>query len=144
TFGYLGRKKADIPEIIFTGHHISATYNKELLRALKDVDVSINVISKSGTTTEPGIAFRIFRAFFEEKYGEEEAARRIYVTTDKYEVALNPLADEKCYETFVISDDNGARYYVLTPVVLVPKPVRRTDIDAPLAGARETAEDLAT
>ena len=144
TFGYLGRKKADIPEIIFTGHHISATYNKELLRALKDVDVSINVISKSGTTTEPGIAFRIFRAFLEEKYGEEEAARRIYVTTDKSEGALKTLADEKGYETFVIPDDIGGRYSVLTPVGLLPMAVSGIDIDAAIAGARQAAEDLAT
>lgn len=144
TFGYLGREKGDIPEIIFTGHHISATYNKELLRALKDVDVSINVISKSGTTTEPGIAFRIFRAFLEEKYGEEEAARRIYVTTDKSEGALKTLADEKGYETFVIPDDIGGRYSVLTPVGLLPMAVSGIDIDAAIAGARQAAEDLAT
>lgn len=144
TFGYLGREKGDIPEIIFTGHHISATYNKELLRALKDVDVSINVISKSGTTTEPGIAFRIFRAFLEEKYGEEEAAKRIYVTTDKSEGALKTLADEKGYETFVIPDDIGGRYSVLTPVGLLPMAVSGIDIDAAIAGARQAAEDLAT
>lgn len=144
TFGYLGSKKADTPEIIFTGHHISATYNKELLRALKDVDVSINVISKSGTTTEPGIAFRIFRAFLEEKYGEKEAAKRIYVTTDKSEGALKALAIKKGYETFVVPDDIGGRYSMLTPVGLLPMAASGIDIDAVIKGARQAAEDLDT
>lgn len=144
TFGYLGSKKADTPEIIFTGHHISATYNKELLRALKDVDVSINVISKSGTTTEPGIAFRIFRAFLEEKYGEKEATKRIYVTTDKSDGALKALAIKKGYETFVIPNDIGGRYSALTPVGLLPMAASGIDIDAVIRGAKQAAEDLDT
>lgn len=142
TFGYLGHKENHIPEIIFTGHHISATYNKELLHALKDVDVSINVISKSGTTTEPGIAFRIFRTFLEEKYGEEEAAKRIYVTTDKSKGALKVLADKKGYETFIIPDDIGGRYSVLTPVGLLPMAANGIDIDEVIRGARQASENL--
>src|SRR5699024_10143498 len=94
--------------------------------------------------TEPGIAFRIFRSFLEEKYGEEEAAKRIYVTTDRTEGALKTLADEKGYETFVIPNDIGGRYSVLTPVGLLPMAVSGIDIDAAIAGARKAADELST
>ena len=110
--------------------------------AFKDKDVSINVISKSGTTTEPAIAFRIFRKFLEEKYGKEEASKRIYATTDKEKGALKTLADEEGYETFVIPDDIGGRYSVLTPVGLLPMAVSGISIDEVLAGAKDATADL--
>ncbi len=111
---------------------------------LKDKDVSVNVISKSGTTTEPAIAFRIFRAFLEEKYGKEEARKRIYATTDRAKGALKTLSDEEGYETFVIPDDVGGRYSVLTAVGLLPIAVSGVDIDAMMEGARAAQADFAT
>lgn len=137
------KKKRDLPKVIFTGYHLSATYNEELLAALKDVDVSVNVISKSGTTMEPAIAFRLFRNFLEEKYGKEAAAERIYVTTDAEKGALKTLADENGYERFVIPDDIGGRYSVLTPVGLLPMAASGIDIDAVIAGARDAAAQYA-
>src|SRR5699024_8559247 len=133
----------EVPKVIFTGFHLSATYNQELLEALKHVDVSVNVISKSGTTMEPAIAFRIFRNFLEEKYGVEEAANRIYVTTDAENGALKTLADENGYESFVIPDDIGGRYSVLTPVGLLPMAASGIDIDAVIEGARHAAAQYA-
>ena len=132
-------EKREVPKVIFTGYHLSATYNQELLEALKHVDVSVNVISKSGTTMEPAIAFRLFRSFLEEKYGKAEAAKRIYVTTDAEKGALKQLADENGYETFVIPDDIGGRYSVLTPVGLLPMAASGIDIDAVIEGARDSA-----
>lgn len=144
TFSCFARaKNSNVPKVIFTGYHLSATYNQELLVALQHVDVSVNVISKSGTTMEPAIAFRIFRNFLEEKYGVEEAADRIYVTTDAENGALKTLADEKGYETFVIPDDIGGRYSVLTPVGLLPMAVSGIDIDAAIEGARHAAAEYA-
>src|SRR5699024_12093600 len=116
----LSDEKKDTPHIIFAGQHMSSTYIQELLSIIKDKDVSINVISKSGTTTEPAIAFRILRKFMEEKYGKKEAGKRIYVTIDKEKNDLKKLADQEGYTSFVIPDDIGGRYYVLTPVVLLP------------------------
>lgn len=122
-------------EVYFAGQNISSIYIEHLLQVLEGKDISINVISKSGTTTEPALAFRIFREFMEKKYGEEEARKRIYVTTDKKEGALRKLATEEGYETFVIPEDIGGRYSVLTPVGLLPIAVAGLDIEQMMAGA---------
>jgi glucose-6-phosphate isomerase len=135
-----GKRKA--PQVFFAGQNISSTYVKELFEVLEGKDVSVNVISKSGTTTEPAIAFRIFRKFLEEKYGAEEARRRIYATTDKARGALKTLADKEGYETFVIPDDVGGRYSVLTAVGLLPIAVSGVDIESMMKGAAEAAEDF--
>ncbi|MEG6616337.1 glucose-6-phosphate isomerase [Peptococcaceae bacterium 1198_IL3148] len=123
------------PQIFFVGNNISPVYMKHLLEVLADKDICINVISKSGTTTEPAIAFSIFREYLEKKYGKEGAKKRIYVTTDKQRGALKKLADEEGYETFVIPDDVGGRYSVLTPVGLLPIAASGADIDQIMAGA---------
>ncbi|MDW0110558.1 glucose-6-phosphate isomerase [Sporosarcina aquimarina] len=122
-------------EVYFAGQNISSTYIEHLLQVLEGKDISINVISKSGTTTEPALAFRIFREFMEKKYGVEETRNRIYVTTDKTEGALRNLATEEGFETFVIPENIGGRYSVLTPVGLLPIAVAGLDIDAMMAGA---------
>lgn len=128
--------KKDTPNIYFAGNTISATAMAELLSICKDRDVCINVISKSGTTTEPAIAFRIFRDLIEQKYGEAEAKERIFVTTDRAKGTLKALSDEKGYETFVVPDDVGGRFSVLTAVGLLPIAVAGIDIDAMMEGAR--------
>ena len=125
------------PQIFFVGNSISPNYVNELINCIGDKDMSINVISKSGTTTEPAIAFRIFREFMEDKYGVDEASKRIYVTTDKKRGALKKLADEEGYTTFVIPDNVGGRYSVLTPVGLLPIAVAGIDIDKLMEGAKE-------
>ena len=125
------------PQIFFVGNSISPNYINELIDCIGDRDISINVISKSGTTTEPAIAFRIFREFLETKYGADEAAKRIYVTTDKKKGALKQLADEEEYETFVIPDNVGGRFSVLTPVGLLPIAVAGIDIDKLMEGAKD-------
>ena len=125
------------PQIYFVGNSISPNYVNELINCIGDKDISINVISKSGTTTEPAIAFRIFREFLEDKYGAEEAAKRIYVTTDKEKGALKSLADEEGYTTFVIPNNVGGRYSVLTPVGLLPIAVAGIDIDKLMEGAKD-------
>lgn len=122
-------------QIYFAGQNISATYVSHLLDVIKDKDISVNVISKSGTTTEPAIAFRIFRDLLEKKYGKEEARKRIFATTDRAKGALKTLADEEGYETFVIPDDVGGRYSVLTAVGLLPIAVAGLDIDKMMEGA---------
>ncbi|MDE7095159.1 MAG: glucose-6-phosphate isomerase [Anaeroplasmataceae bacterium] len=122
-------------EVIFVGNQISSTYVVELLDYLKDKDFSINVISKSGTTTEPAIAFRIFKEYMEERYGKAEAKNRIYATTDKARGALKTLADAEGYETFVVPDDVGGRFSVLTPVGLLPIAAAGVDIEKMLDGA---------
>ena len=124
------------PQIFFVGNSISPNYINELIDCIGDKDISINVISKSGTTTEPAIAFRIFREFLESKYGADEASKRIYVTTDKKKGALKQLAKEEDYETFVIPDNVGGRYSVLTPVGLLPIAVAGIDIDKIMEGAK--------
>ena len=124
------------PQIFFGGNSISPNYVNELITCIGDKDVSINVISKSGTTTEPAIAFRIFREFLESKYGVEEARERIYVTTDKKKGALKQLADDEDYETFVIPDNVGGRFSVLTPVGLLPIAVAGIDINKLMEGAK--------
>ena len=128
-FGYNG------VEIIFVGHQISSTYVKELTKYLENKDFAINVISKSGTTTEPAIAFRIFRDLIVKRYGEEGARERIYATTDKQRGALKSLATQKGYETFVVPDDVGGRYSVLTAVGLLPIAVCGIDIEKMMEGA---------
>ena len=128
-------------EVIFVGHQISGTYVAELLEYLKDKDFSINVISKSGTTTEPAIAFRIFKDYIEKRYGKEEAKNRIYATTDKARGALKTLANTEGYETFIVPDDVGGRFSVLTPVGLLPIAAAGIDIDAMMQGAKD-AYDL--
>ena len=123
------------PEIYFAGNNISSTYLADLMDVVKDKDFSINVISKSGTTTEPAIAFRIFKEMAEQKYGKVEAAKRIFATTDQAKGALKVLANEEGYETFVVPDDIGGRYSVLTAVGLLPIAVSGADIDALMDGA---------
>ena len=137
----LNKEDRNAPEIYFVGNNISSTYMMDLLDVIKDKDVSINVISKSGTTTEPAIAFRIFKDFLEKKYGKEEASKRIYATTDAKKGALKKLADEEGYETFVIPDDVGGRFSVLTPVGLLPIAAAGLDIDSMMLGAKEACEE---
>ena len=130
------------PDIYFTGNSISSTALAELLQICEGKNVSINMISKSGTTTEPAIAFRIFRELLEKKYGKEGAKERIYCTTDKAKGTLKSLATKEGYETFVVPDDVGGRYSVLTAVGLLPIAVAGCDIDALMAGAAEAREAL--
>ena len=127
----------NIPQIYYAGHNISSNYLHDLLEAVEGKSISINVISKSGTTTEPAIAFRIFKEYIENKYGKEEAKNRIYVTTDKQRGALKGLADKMGYETFVVPDDIGGRFSVLTAVGLLPIAVAGIDIDKLLLGAQK-------
>ena len=128
-------KKKNTPNIYFTGNGLSSDQMSEVVELLEGRDFSINVISKSGTTTEPAVAFRFFRKLLEDKYGKEEAAKRIYATTDRARGALKTLADQAGYETFVVPDDVGGRYSVLTAVGLLPIAVAGVDIDALMAGA---------
>ena len=123
------------PEIYYAGNSISGAYLQGILDVIGDRDFSVNVISKSGTTTEPAIAFRIFKETLEQKYGNEEAAKRIYATTDKAKGALKVLATEEGYETFVVPDDVGGRFSVLTAVGLLPIAVSGADIDRLMEGA---------
>lgn len=127
----------DAPQIFFSGNSISSAALNEILSICKDKDFSVNVISKSGTTTEPAISFRIFRELLEKKYGKAEAAKRIYVTTDKAKGTLKALSDEEGYETFVVPDDVGGRYSVLTAVGLLPIAAAGIDIDAMMQGAND-------
>ena len=128
------------PEIYYCGNNISSTYLSHLMDAVADKDFSVNVISKSGTTTEPAIAFRIFKKKLEDKYGKAEAAKRIYATTDAAKGALKTLATEEGYETFVVPDDVGGRFSVLTPVGLLPIAVSGADIDKLMQGAANARE----
>ncbi len=128
-------KKKDTPNIYFTGNGLSSDQLSEVVELLGDDDFSVNVISKSGTTTEPAVAFRFFRKLLEDKYGAEEAAKRIYATTDRARGALKTLADQAGYETFVVPDDVGGRYSVLTAVGLLPIAVAGVDIEALMSGA---------
>ena len=131
------------PEIYFSGNNISGSALNELLEICKGKRVSVNIISKSGTTTEPALAFRVFREYLENQYGEQEAAKRIYCTTDKSRGTLKALADQKGYECFVIPDDVGGRFSVLTAVGLLPIAATGADIDALMAGAAAAAKDYA-
>ena len=130
----------DTPQIFFSGNSISSSTLNELLAICKDKDFSVNVISKSGTTTEPAISFGVFKKLLIEKYGEAEAAKRIYVTTDREKGTLKEMADEKGYETFVVPDDVGGRYSVLTAVGLLPIAAAGIDIDAMMQGAADSME----
>ncbi|MBO5378066.1 MAG: glucose-6-phosphate isomerase [Ruminiclostridium sp.] len=133
--------KKDTPDIYFIGNTISPTYLNEIISIVEGRDFSVNVISKSGTTTEPALAFRVFRELLEERYGEEGARERIYATTDKAKGTLKELSDAKGYETFVIPDDVGGRFSVLTPVGLLPIAAAGCDLDALMAGAAQAAKD---
>ncbi len=134
--------KKDTPDIYFAGNNISTTALTELLSICEGRDVSVNVISKSGTTTEPAIAFRVFKSLLVKKYGEEGAKERIFVTTDKCRGTLKKFSDEAGYETFVVPDDVGGRYSVLTAVGLLPIAVAGIDIDALMSGAQSAREDF--
>ena len=129
------------PDIYFSGNSISGSAVQDLLKICEGKRVSVNVISKSGTTTEPAIAFRIFREYLENRYGHEEAVKRIYCTTDKARGTLKQLADEQGYESFVVPDDVGGRFSVLTAVGLLPIAVAGADIDALMKGAAAARED---
>lgn len=139
-YNLLPKDKRKTPEIYFVGQNISSTYVTHLLQLLEGKELSVNVISKSGTTTEPAIAFRIFRELLEKKYGKEGARSRIYATTDKARGALKKLADEEGYESFVIPDDVGGRYSVLTAVGLLPIATAGIDIEAMMRGAADARE----
>ena len=130
-------KRKTTPNIYFVGNGLSSDYMSEIVELLDGVDFSVNVISKSGTTTEPAVAFRFFRELLEQRYGKEGAARRIYATTDAHKGALKSLADANGYETFVVPDDIGGRYSVLTAVGLLPIAAAGVDIDALMDGAAE-------
>lgn len=137
---YYNNKKKDTPDIYFAGNSISSTALAELLEICDGKDVSVNVISKSGTTTEPAIAFRVFRNYLETRYGKEEARKRIYCTTDKARGTLKALADQEGYEEFVVPDDVGGRFSVLTAVGLLPIAVAGCDIDKLMEGAAKARE----
>lgn len=139
-YNQLPKEKRGGPEILFLGKDLSPVYMTQLLQLLEGKDVSVNVISKSGTTTEPAIAFRVMRAWMEEKYGKEEAAKRIFATTDRARGALKSVADQAGYETFVIPDDVGGRYSVLTAVGLLPIATAGVDIDQLMAGAADAVK----
>ena len=134
------KQKRKFPQIFYVGNNLNASYINDLINLIKDKDFSINVISKSGTTTEPAIAFRIFRNLLEAKYGIQEAQKRIYVTTDKEKGALKQLAEEEKYETFVIPNNIGGRDSVLTPVGLLPIACAGINIDKLMEGARFAQE----
>lgn len=137
-------KKKNTPDIYFSGNSISSTALSELLELCEGKRVSINVISKSGTTTEPAVAFRVWREYLEKTVGKEEARKRIYVTTDKAKGTLKELADREGYETFVVPDDVGGRFSVLTAVGLLPIAVAGCDIAGLMAGAAKAQADFAT
>ncbi len=132
----------DTPEIYFAGNSISSSSLAELVKIIGDRDFSVNVISKSGTTTEPAVAFRIFKGMLEEKYGKDGAAKRIYATTDKARGTLKEFSDKAGYETFFIPDNVGGRYSVLTACGLLPIAVAGCDIDRIMAGAAKAAAEL--
>jgi glucose-6-phosphate isomerase len=134
-YNELPKDQRKTPEIYFCGNSLSGTYLKHLVDVIGDRDFSLNIISKSGTTTEPAVAFRVLREKLVKKYGEEEAAKRIYATTDKAKGALKNLANEKGYESFVVPDDVGGRFSVLTAVGLLPIAVSGADIDKLMEGA---------
>lgn len=132
----------DTPQIFFIGNSISPSMLNEIVELCADKDICVNVISKSGTTTEPAIAFRVFREMVNSKYSPEEAAKRIFCTTDKAKGTLKELADKEGYETFVVPDDVGGRYSVLTAVGLLPIAVAGIDIESLMAGAAKAQKDL--
>ncbi|MFL2105478.1 glucose-6-phosphate isomerase [Desemzia sp. FAM 23991] len=139
-YNLLGKDERKAPQIFFAGNSISSTYLNDLVEVIGDRDFSVNMISKSGTTTEPAIAFRVFKELLIKKYGEEGAKERIYATTDKAKGSLKGEADAQGYETFVIPDDVGGRFSVLTAVGLLPIAVSGADIDALMKGAADASE----
>ena len=139
----LPKDKRKTPQIYFAGTNMSGVYLQHLIEVVGDRDFSVNVISKSGTTTEPAIAFRVFKKMLEEKYGKEEAAKRIYATTDKEKGALKTLATAEGYETFVVPDNVGGRFSVLTAVGLLPIAAAGINIDELMAGAKDAMNDFA-
>lgn len=140
-YNCISKEMRKTPEIYYAGNCVSASYLKGIIDVIGDRDFSVNVISKSGTTTEPAIAFRVFKEMLEKKYGKEEAAKRIYATTDKAKGALKNLAAEEGYESFVVPDDIGGRFSVLTAVGLLPIAASGADIDALFEGAAAARED---
>ena len=138
---FYGKEKTDMPTVVFCGNSLSGSYLYDLIEWVGDKDFSINVISKSGTTTEPSVAFRIFKDKLIKKYGKEEAAKRIYATTDRQKGALKTEADAEGYEEFVVPDDIGGRYSVLTAVGLLPIAAAGADIDALMKGAADARAD---
>ena len=134
---YNGVREKGIPEIYFVGNNISSSYINDVVKIIGDRDFSVNIISKSGTTTEPAIAFRVFKKMLEEKYGAEGAKGRIYATTDAHKGALKSLADQEGYEEFVVPDNIGGRYSVLTAVGLLPIAVAGVDLNELMGGAQE-------
>lgn len=138
---FYGKEKNDNPIVVFCGNSLSGSYLYDLIEWLGDKDFSINVISKSGTTTEPSVAFRVFKAKLIDKYGKEEAAKRIYATTDRQKGALKTEADAEGYEEFVVPDDVGGRYSVLSAVGLLPIAASGADIDELMKGAADARAD---
>lgn len=134
--------KGNATKVLFSGHNLSSSYHADLLDVLQDMDFSVNIISKSGTTTEPAIAFRIIKDLLESKYGREEAKKRIYATTDAQRGALRTLAEQEGYTAFAIPGDIGGRYSVFTPVGLLPMAAVGIDIEALLKGAMQAREDF--
>ncbi len=139
-YNNLSKDERKTPQIFYAGNNLSSTYLADLFEILKDKDISVNVISKSGTTTEPAVAFRLFKNYMEQKYGRKKAAKRIYTTTDKSKGALLSLAREEGYETFVIPDDIGGRFTVLTAVGLLPIAATGLDINEIMRGAAAACE----
>ena len=137
---YNGIREAGIPEVYFVGNNISSSYLNDVVKIIGQRDFSVNIISKSGTTTEPAIAFRIFKKLLEEKYGKEGAKGRIYATTDKARGALKALSDAEGYQTFVVPDDVGGRFSVLTAVGLLPIAAAGVDIEVMMKGAQDARE----
>ncbi len=140
-YNLLDKSERKAPQILFAGNSISSNYLYDLINLVKDKDISVNVISKSGTTTEPALAFRMFKELLEKKYGKDGAKERIFATTDKSKGTLKSLSDAEGYETFVIPDDVGGRFSVLTPVGLLPIAVAGIDIDEMLKGAQDAMEE---
>lgn len=140
-YNYLPDSQRDYPQILFVGNSISPAYLNDLIKVIGNRDFSVNVISKSGTTTEPAIAFRIFKELLEKKYGKQGAVKRIYATTDAKRGALKTEADAENYETFVVPDAVGGRFSVLTAVGLLPIATSGADIDQLMQGARQASED---
>ncbi|WP_145466798.1 glucose-6-phosphate isomerase [Staphylococcus pettenkoferi] len=138
------RNSTEYPEIVFVGNHLSSSYTHELIQYLDGKDFSVNVISKSGTTTEPAVSFRLFKQLLEDKYGKDEAKERIFATTDKEKGALKQLATNEGYETFVVPDDVGGRYSVLTAVGFLPIAVAGIDVEAMMQGAAKAREELSS
>ncbi|WP_167629917.1 glucose-6-phosphate isomerase [Listeria valentina] len=142
-YNVLDKKDRKTPQVFFAGNSISSSYLHDLIEVVGDRDFSVNVISKSGTTTEPAIAFRVFKEILEKKYGKEGAKSRIYATTDKSKGALKTLADNEGYETFVVPDDVGGRFSVLTAVGLLPIAASGVDIKKMMEGAEAASKDFA-